>query len=154
MGYLSEKTRRRIAAALLVVGAAIAALAIADVGPFSDPPTEEELAEDTVEEFFAAAGEGNFDTMCDLLTKPARQGIEVRFGEIAAEEKLGDCAEILDTVIGKQLEGSELGIASSNVSGEAARVEAELKIKGEPGQEQRSVLLELVGSDWLISRFL
>jgi hypothetical protein len=154
MGYLSEKTRRRIAAALLAVGAAIAALAIADVGPFSDPPTEEELAEDTVEEFFAAAGEGDFDTVCDLLTKAARQGIEVRFGAIAAEEKLSDCAQILDEVIGKQLEGSELGIASSNVSGEAARVEAELKIKGEPGREQRSVLLELVGSDWLISRFL
>lgn len=154
MGYLSEKTRRRIAAALLVVGAAIAALAIADVGPFSDPPTEEELAEDTVEEFFAAAGEGDFDTVCDLLTKTARQGIEVRFGAIAAEEKLSDCAQILDEVIGKQLEGSELGIASSNVSGEAARVEAELKIRGEPGREQRSVLLELVGSDWLISRFL
>lgn len=154
MGYLSEKTRRRIAAALLVVVAAIAALAIADVGPFSDPPTEEELAEDTVEEFFAAAGEGDFDTVCDLLTKTARQGIEVRFGAIAAEEKLSDCAQILDEVIGKQLEGSELGIASSNVSGEAARVEAELKIRGEPGREQRSVLLELVGSDWLISRFL
>jgi hypothetical protein len=154
MGYLDERTRRRVAAVLLVIGALVAGLAIADVGPFSDPPTQEELAEDTVDEFFAAAAEGDFDTVCDLLTKSARQGIEVRFGAIAAEEELGDCAQILDEVIGKQLAGSELGIAFSNVSGEAARVEAELKIKGEPGREQRSVLLELVGSDWLISRFL
>ena len=33
--------RRRIAAALLAVAAAVAALAIADVGPFEDPATEE-----------------------------------------------------------------------------------------------------------------
>ena len=36
---MSDATRRRVAAILLVVVVALVALAVADVGPFSDPPT-------------------------------------------------------------------------------------------------------------------
>ncbi|MGI9020252.1 MAG: hypothetical protein ACR2G3_06035 [Solirubrobacterales bacterium] len=152
MGYLDEYTRRRVAAVLLVVGIVVAVLAIANVGPFSDPPTQEELAQETVEEFFAAARAGDFKTFCDLLTKAARQGIEVRAGAIAAQEDLEGCAEILGTLVGKQLEGSELRITLSNVSGNRARVETELKLEGEPGRQQRSVLLEQSpDGDWKIS---
>ena len=150
MGYLDEHTRRRIAALLLVVGAIVVGLAVADVGPFSDPPTEAELAQDTVEEFFAAAADGDFDAFCGLLTKSAREAIEIRAGALAAEQDLAGCAEILKAVAGKQFEDSELEIASSNVSGDQARVETELKLKGEPGKEQRSVLLQLVRDEWLI----
>ena len=55
---MSDILRRRIAALLLVAGIAVAVLAIEDVGPFSDPETEEERVQATVEEFFAAAAEG------------------------------------------------------------------------------------------------
>lgn len=152
MGYLDEHTRRRVAAVLLVIGVVVAALAIADLGPFSDPPTQEELAQETVEEFFAAAREGDFETFCGLLTGTARQGIEVRAGAIAAEEGLKGCAEILKALVGKQFEGSELTITLSSVSGNRARVETELKMKGEAGRQQRSVLLEQDrDGDWLIS---
>lgn len=152
MGYLDEYTRRRVAAVLLVVGVVIAVLAIADLGPFSDPPTQEELAQEAVEEFFAAARAGDFESFCDLLTKPARQAIEVRAGAIAAEENLKGCAEILGALVGKQFAGSELRITLANVSGNRARVETELKLEGEPGRQQRSVLLERTpDGEWLIS---
>ena len=151
MGYLDEYTRRRVAAVLLVVSVVVAALAIADLGPFDDPPTQEELAQETVEEFFAAARASDFQAFCDLLTKPARQAIEVRAGAIAAEENLKGCAEILGTLVGEQFAGSELRITLANVSGNRARVETELKLEGEPGRQQRSVLLEQSPEgDWLI----
>ncbi len=150
MGYLDEHTRRRIAALLLVLGAIVIGLALADVGPFSDPPTEAELAQDTVEEFFAAAADGDFDSFCGFLTKPAREAIEVRAGAIAAEQELAGCAEILKAIAGEQFKDSELEIASSSVSGDQARVETELKLEGEAGKEQRSVLLQRVRDEWLI----
>ena len=152
MGYLDPYTRRRVAAVLLVVGVIVAGLAIADVGPFSDPPTEEERAEDTVERFFAAASDGDFDTFCGLLTKQARKQVEVGGGAIAAEEKLQGCAEILKGLAGKQFKDNQLRILSSNVSGDQARVETKLKLEGEAG-EQRSVLLQLYKGDWLVADF-
>jgi hypothetical protein len=149
---LDQYTRRRIAAVLLVLGIVITALAIADVGPFDDPPTQEELAEEAVVEFFAAAEKGDYETFCDGLTKGARQSIEVRAGALAAEEGLKGCAEILEAFVGDQFAESDLIITLSNVSGNRARVETELKLKGEPGRSQRTVLLEQSpDGDWLIS---
>ena len=152
LGYLDEYTRRRVAAVLLVIGIVIAALAIADVGPFSEPPTEEERAADAVEEFFAAATDGDFETFCGLLTKEARAAIELRGAALAAQtdKELKGCKEVLGTLVGKQFEGSELKITLSNVSGNRARVETELKLKGEPGRQQRSVLLQEIDGEWLI----
>lgn len=153
MGYLDPYTRRRVAAVLLVIGVIVAALAIADVGPFSDPPTEEERAEDTVERFFTAASEGDFDTFCGLLTKPAREAIEVRAGALAAKQDLKGCPEILEVLAGKQFKDSQLEITESNVSGDQARVETQLKLQGEPGKQQRSVLLQLSKGEWLVEDF-
>ena len=68
---MDEVTRRRIAAVLLVIVVIVAALAIADLGPFSDPPTEEERAQETVEDFFGAAADGDFKEFCDLLSETA-----------------------------------------------------------------------------------
>jgi hypothetical protein len=150
LGFLDQHTRRRVAAVLLVIGAVLAALAITDLGPFSDPPTEEERAEEAVKQFFAAGAEGDFKAFCGLLTKPARQAIELRAGAIAAEQGLEGCPEILDTLVGKQLKGSELEITLSNVSGDRARVETELKTTAKGGREQRSVLLQLDDGEWLI----
>jgi hypothetical protein len=150
LGHLDEHTRRRVAAVLLVIGVVVAVLAIADLGPFSDPPTEAERAQDAVEEFFGAAAEGDFATFCGLLTKPARQAIEVRAGAIAAERDLKGCVEILEALVGKELEGSELRVTLSSVSGDRARVETDLKVKGRGGRQQRSVLLQLTDGEWLI----
>jgi hypothetical protein len=149
---LDEYTRRRVAAILLIVVVVVAALAIADVGPFEDPPTEEEIAEQAVVDFFTAAEEGDYAAFCDGLTKAAQQSIEVRAGALAAEEDLKGCAEILEAFVGDQFADSELVITFSNVEGNRARVETELKLKGEPGRSQRTVLLEQSQEgDWLIS---
>ena len=150
MGYLDEYTRRRVAGVLLIVAAVVAALAIADVGPFSDPPTEEEQAADTVEEFFASAAEGDFKTFCGLLTPPARNLIAQRAGQLAQEEGLEGCTQILRALAGKQLAKNELEITESSVSGDRARVETEIKVPGKKGTEQRSVLLQLYKGEWLI----
>jgi hypothetical protein len=150
VGYLDPYTRRRVAAVLLILGVVVAALALADVGPFSDPPTEEERAADAVEEFYGAAREGDFGAFCKKLTKPARAAIEQRAGAIAAEEGLEGCAEILGALAGKELESNELTIIESSVSGDRARVETELKLAGQKRREQRSVLLQLDKGEWLI----
>ena len=52
---MSDTLRRRIAALLLVAVIVVVVLAIEDVGPFSNPETEEERVQATVEEFFGAA---------------------------------------------------------------------------------------------------
>jgi hypothetical protein len=149
-GYLDPYTRRRVAAVLLIVGVVIAGLAIADIGPFSDPPTEEERAADTVEEFFDSAADGDFKTFCRLLTKPARAAIQQRAGALAAEQDLEGCPDILRAFAGKEFKGSELKIISSSVSGDRARVETELRLSGSGGSEQRSILLQLYKGEWLI----
>ena len=55
---MSDTLRRRIAAGLLIVAVVVAVLAIEDVGPFSDPVTEEQRVQSTVERFFSAASRG------------------------------------------------------------------------------------------------
>jgi Domain of unknown function (DUF4878) len=150
MGYLDPYTRRRVAAVLLIVGVLVAGLAIADVGPFSDPPTEEEQAANAVEEFFGSAADGDFKTFCGLLTPPARALIAQRAGQLAQEEGLEGCADILHALAGKELKDNELEITESSVSGDRARVETELKLPGKKGTEQRSVLLQLYKGKWLI----
>jgi hypothetical protein len=147
---LDPVTRRRVAAVLLVVGIVLAALAIGDIGPFEDPPTESDRAEAAAAEFFAAASDGDFKEFCDLLTKEARQGIEARAAGLA-EAGLNGCEDILKLVAKKQLAGSEAGVTDVSVSGPRARVEVNLRLKGEKGHQQRTVLLEQVKDEWLVS---
>jgi hypothetical protein len=86
MGYLSDVARRRIAAVILVAGIALAALAIADLGPFSDPQTEAERAQSSVERFFDAAHHKDFKSVCRQLTLDERRTVEQRAGSIAVQQ--------------------------------------------------------------------
>jgi hypothetical protein len=126
MGQLSDAARRRIAAVILVVGIAIAALAIFDVGPlFDDPPTDAERAQDAVEEFFAAADDGGFKAVCDHLTVQQQQAIEQRAASLAAREGLKGCDEILRELLGNQLAETRITkVVAVRVSGNQAVVEA------------------------------
>jgi Domain of unknown function (DUF4878) len=151
MGVLDPVIRRRIAAILLVAGVVLAVLAIGDLGPFSDPPTEEERAQATVVSFFGAASDGDFKKFCDLLTKDARRGIEARAAGIATQEGLKGCEEILNLLAKKQFAGSEALVTDVSISGPRARAEVNLKLKGERGHEQRTVLLDQVDGEWLVS---
>jgi hypothetical protein len=65
----------RITAVALVIGAATAGLAIADIGPFADETTEDRVRA-TVERFVAARDDGDFAEVCGMLTPVLQREIE------------------------------------------------------------------------------
>jgi hypothetical protein len=145
---MSEIGRRRVAALLLIVGAAIAALAIADLGPFDDPPTPEEEVSDVVSEFYGAAADGDFVTFCGLLTEQARAQLRANATQLLGKEQ--SCADALDSGLGKVLKGATLEVTEVNISGPSARAEARFK----PPDQQvqlRTVLLRETEGEWEIS---
>src|SRR5215204_6008251 len=146
MGQLSEAARRRIAAVILVVGIAFAALAILDVGPlFDDPPTEAERAQEAVEEFSAAAQDGDFKEVCSQLTTQQQQVIEQRAASLAAREGLKGCHEILREILGDQLAETRITkVVDVRVSGNQAVVEANLRAPGGGGTQAATFNLFLV----------
>jgi hypothetical protein len=145
---MSEIARRRIAALLLVVGVAIAALAIADLGPFDDPPTPEEEVSDVVSEFYGAAADGDFVAFCGLLTEQARAQLRANASQLLGKEQ--SCADALDSGLGEVLKGATLEVTEVSISGPSARVEARFK---PPDQEVqlRTVLLRETDGEWEIS---
>lgn len=153
MGELSDVTRRRIAAALLVVGIAVAVLAATDTGPFSDPPTEEERVAAAVEDLFADASEGDFRAYCRRLTKFARDEIRANAARLVEQGDVLRCDEILETVAADAFAGVEVRIREVSVSGNRARVEANVKRAERRGTEPRTILLERDSSsgEWKVS---
>ena len=141
--------RRRIAATLLVVGAIVAALAIADVGPFEDPVTEEERAQEAVETFFTAAADGDARRFCALLTEQARQTLEVNAAQSLQTDKAPKCAQVLE-LLKAAFADTEIDVRYVNVSGNRARVEARYKLAG-AGAQPRTVLLLEENGEWHIS---
>ena len=154
MGNLSDVARRRIAALILLAGIAVAALAIADVGPFSNPPSEAQRVQDSVQSFFAAAQHRDFKTACDQLTGEEQRTIEQRAGSIAAKEGLKGCDEILKAFLGDQLAGTRITrVSDVRVSGNQAVVEASVSSPGEKGARSTTFHLFLIGGEWKIADF-
>jgi hypothetical protein len=141
--------RRRIAALLLISGIAVAALALADVGPFEDPVTEEQRVEDAVESFFAAAAAGDGETFCDLLTTDARRALEVSTAQRLQTDETPKCAQIVE-LLEAAFAGSGIDVRYVSVSGNRARVEGRYKIRGHAAQPRTVLLLEENG-EWRIS---
>lgn len=151
MGELSDVTRRRIAAALLAVVVVVGALAITDTGPFDDPPTEEERVADSVEDLFAAAAAGDFREYCSLLTSRARDVIRANAARLVEQGDVLRCDEILE-VAAEAFAGVRIRIIEVSVSGNRARVEANLRRPDAAGAEPRTVLLERgEGGNWKVS---
>lgn len=147
---MSDVLRRRIAAALLILGVVVAVLAIRDVGPlFDDPITEEERAHETVERFFAAASAGDSGTFCDLLTADAREELRLSTAQRLQVDELPECTRILD-VLAPLFAGSGLTVDYVSVSGNRARAETQFRLAEGPAQP-RTVLLLLEQSDWKVS---
>jgi hypothetical protein len=154
MGYLSEVARRRIAAMLLVASAVVVALAIADVGPFSDPPTQEERAQDTVERFFDAVRGKDFDVACDELTLAARRTVAQQAGRLVAASGAKGCDEILRVFLGGRPGQTRIArFTDVSVSGNKARIEAELQGSGSSQTRPTTIQLFEVGDNWKISDF-
>ncbi|MGH2952725.1 MAG: DUF4878 domain-containing protein [Solirubrobacterales bacterium] len=146
---MTEVTRRRIAALLLVAGAVVAVLALVDVGPFEDPPTEEERVQATVEEFFAAASAGESRKFCGLLTEQARNTLRVNTARQIQAEELPGCREILEA-LKEAFAGSEITVRQVSVSGPQARVEARYR-EAEGGARPRTIMLLEERGEWRIS---
>ena len=146
---MSDVVRRRIAALLLVIGIAVAVLAIEDIGPFSDPPTQEEVVQGVVEDFFNAAADGDSKTFCKLLTDDARKSLEVNTAQRLQTDSPPSCTQILD-VLAPAFKDSKIDVRLVNISGTRARVEARYKLADSPAQP-RTVLLELEDAGWRVS---
>lgn len=152
MGELSDVTRRRIAAVLLIVVIAVAALAITDTGPFDDPPTEEERVVEVVESLYGAAAEGDFAGYCDRLTPRARDVIRANAARLVEAGDVLRCEDILDVAGKDAFAGIDIRIRDVSVSGNRARVEANLKRPKTPGIEPRTILLERgEAGEWKVS---
>ncbi len=146
---MSDVVRRRIAAVLLIVGVAVAVLAIKDVGPFENPPTEEERARAAVERFFAAAAAGDSKTFCALLTDDAREELRVSTAQRLQADEIPECTKILD-VLAPAFADSVLTVRYVSVSGNRARVEARYRLAGS-GAQPRTVLLLEEDGEWRVS---
>jgi hypothetical protein len=154
VGSLSESARRRIAAVILLAGIAIAALAIWDVGPFANPPTEAEQAQSAVEGFFAAAQDHDFEVACGQLTSDEQQAIEQRAASVASREGLHGCDEILKVFLGDQLAGTRIAkVIDVRVSGNQAVMDASLQTPGSKGTQSAMFHLFLINGDWKINDF-
>ena len=146
---MSDTLRRRLAALLLVAGIAVAVLAIEDVGPFSDPPTQEEVVQGVVEDFFNAAAQGDSKTFCRLLTDDARKTLEVNTAQRLQTDEAPTCTQILD-ILAPAFKDSKIDVHLVNISGTRARVEARYKLADSPAQP-RTILLELEDGEWHVS---
>jgi hypothetical protein len=154
MGNLSEATQRWIAALILLAGIVVAVLAIADLGPFSDPPSEAERAQSAVERFFGAAQDRDFKSACDQLTREEQQVIEQRAASIAARQGLKGCDEILKAFLGDQLAKTRITkVDDVRVSGNQAVVDASLRSPGAKGPQAATFHLFLIDDEWKISDF-
>lgn len=151
MGYLSDIARRRIAALLLIAGLVIAVLAITDVGPFENPPTEEDRVQETVEEFYAAAAEGDFARYCNLLTAGARDQLRANAARLIEEAGKLSCQEILSAAPEETFAGITAKIREVSVSGIRARVEANVRRAEIPGVESRTMFLDQEDGVWRVS---
>jgi ketosteroid isomerase-like protein len=146
---MSDTLRRRIAVLLLLAGIAVAVLAIEDVGPFEDPVTEEERATAAVDDFFAAASDGDSKRFCALLTADAREQLRVSTAQRLQTDEVPGCAKILD-VLAPVFAGSEFTLNYVSVSGNRARAEGRFKVAEAPAQP-RTVLLLLEDGEWHVS---
>jgi len=146
---VSEYTRRRIAALLLLAGIVVGVLALLDVGPFEDPPTEEERVQDVVEDLFASAASGDAKGFCELLTRDARRALTVRTAQQLRLNEAPKCVHAL-TLLSGVFRGARVKVNLVSVSGPQARAEVDLKLKGaEP--EPRTVMLVQTEGEWLVS---
>jgi len=154
VGNLSEAARRRIAAVILIAGIAVAVLAITDVGPFSNPPTEAERAQSAVEQFFAAAQDHDFKAACAELTAEEQHTIEQRAASVATQEGLKGCDQILKVFLGDQLAGTRIAkVIDVRVSGNQAAMDANIRTPGSKGTKPVTFHMFLIRDQWKINDF-
>ena len=149
MGLLNEHQRRRIAVVILVLGVVVAAMAIANVGPFEEGPTEADRAQAALEDFFAAARKKDFQAACVLLTPTERRQVEIRAAALAGNRT--GCSHVLDSPLGLALAKTRVEVRDVRVSGDLAAIDAKLHSPGVHRAQYRTYKLQLSGGVWRIS---
>jgi hypothetical protein len=151
VGYLSEYARRRVAVVLFLAVTALIVLAAGNIGPFSDPPTEEDRARAALEDFFAAAKTKDYDRVCELLAPAQRKTIEAAAAQVAQGKLENGCSAAVEAGGGGALAHSTLQIRDVRVSGALAAIDANIRIQGVKGPQSRTFQLEEINGTWVIS---
>lgn len=149
-----ELLQRRIAAVVILIGVAIAIMALTDAAPFFDDTTEEERVADSVESFFAAFADGDYAGVCELFSPEVAAAIEQAGATETKGEDPQGCAEILEARFAAA-EAEELELAvkieSVRVSGQRAVAEVIIKSEERPKGSPESIELERAPDGWLIT---
>ena len=147
---MSDTLRRRLAALLLVIGIAVAVLAIKDVGPFSDPPTQEEKvpAWSRTSSTRPPRAIRRRSASCSPRTRATT--LEVEHGAAAGVRRAARRAPQILDVLAPAFEDSKIDVRFVSISGTRARVEARYKLADSPAQP-RTILLELQEGEWHVS---
>lgn len=143
-----ELLQRRISAAVILIGVVIAIMALADAAPLFDDVTEEERVEDAVARFFAAYDEGDYATVCELLSTDVRDAIELA----GATETGGgepECAEIIEARFSALAGEEKLGVNVDSVRVSGPRAVAVLKARSPEVPD--SIELERAGDQWVVT---
>ncbi len=151
MGYLTVYARRRIAVLLFLAVTALAVLAVGNIGPFSDPPTEVDRARSALEDFFAAAKAKDYGRVCALLAPAQRKTIETAAAQVVQGKLDNGCAAAVEARGGGALAHSSLQIRDVRVSGSLAAIDANIRTQGVNGPQSRTFKLEEIDGTWVIS---
>lgn len=150
-----EVISRRISAVVILVVIAVVIMALTDAAPFFDDVTEEQRVEDTVERFFAAYAERDFETVCSLFSPQVVQGIEQAGATETGEGQIGGCPEVLEARFGAA-DGEEtkldVKIEGVRVSGPRAVADVIVKTEEAPKGRPLPVELERGPEGWLVTR--
>jgi predicted lipid-binding transport protein (Tim44 family) len=144
-----EVVQRRISAVVILVGIVVAIMALTDAAPLFDDVTDEQRVEDAVGRFFTAYDEGDFATVCELLSGEVREAIELA-GATQTKEGEPDCAGIVEarfSALAEQDEELGVKVDSVRVSGQRAVAVLTAKSPGIPD----TIELERDGDRWLIT---
>jgi ketosteroid isomerase-like protein len=146
--------QRRITAVVILIGVAIAIMALTDAAPFFDDTTEEERVADSVESFFDAFADRDYAGVCNLFSPEVATAIEQAGATETKREEPRGCAEILEARFAAA-DAEELKLAvkieSVRVSGQRAVAEVIIKSEERPKGSPESIELERGPEGWLIT---
>ena len=149
-----ELLKRRIAAVVILIGVAIAIMALTDAAPFFDDTTEEERVADSIESFFDAFADRNYAEVCALFSPDVAGAIEQAGATETKGEEPQGCAEILETRFAAA-DAAEFKLAVKiervRVSGQRAVAEVTIKSEERPKGTPESIELERGAEGWRIT---
>jgi uncharacterized protein (TIGR02246 family) len=150
----SDVIQGRVAAVVILLAVAVVIMALTDAAPFFDDTSEEEIVSDTVERFFAAYGDGDHETMCELFSPDVTRAIEAAGATKTKGEDPESCAQILEARVGTPGEDEQVSVKVDEVRVSGPRAIANIVLKTPDTNRRQVEAVELVqGEDggWLLT---